>query len=452
LTDSISQYGITWTFEHPVRAGRFLTGDYYVVGPVTVSAVSPAPTGEGEAFRNGSMLNPPVDATSAYDGRMDDFKPALAAEFPLRLKAGDSLVSTISLAQRQRNQIIPDVPDKPESSVLRTAAVLTCLDAPVPADTFRPGYCDQKKDKLHRASEIHWDLLPTVQPTASAVEFDYMERAFQRPWLDHVYSWSSRDLHPSENMPGYGREVGRIVSWGALLLCCNYPQEQKATLCHGMIQVGIDNWAIAKRGVLNAAGGWPAQGGFGNGRKWPIVFAGIVLNDEEMLHIKQNAPGASFGEDEHTAFGPCWTGAKVLFTGQYPLVAAQDPERYADRSPYEHLHPSEWPGRNKTMSEGYRRCCTSLCWVGQALATRLMHAEEVWDHDAFFAYVDRWMTEDDTEFVKIIKEVHDTDYSAGARQRQCWDAFVEEMWARYRNNLPPAPDGHQDPPAEQTWK
>jgi hypothetical protein len=81
-----------------------------------------------------------------------------------------------------------------------------------------------------------------------------------------------------------------------------------------------------------------------------------------------------------------------------------------------------------------------------------MHAEKVWDHDAFFAYVDRWMTEDDTEFVKAIKAVYGTDYSGGARQRQCWDKFVEEMWAQYRNNLPPGPDGQQAPPPEETWK
>ncbi len=452
MRDSVSQYGITWSFEKPARVGQFVNGDYYVVGPVTIASVTPAPSGEGEAFRNGSMLNPPVDTTSAYDGRIADFTPELAARFPLPIKPGDSLVSAISLEERQRNQIIPCVPDGPESAWLRTAAVLTCLDAAVPDDTFRPGYCDLEKDRLYRAAEIRWDRLPAVEPTPSAVDFEWMERAFQRPWLDHVYSWTSRQLHPSENMPGYGREVGRVVSMGALLLCCDYPREQKAELCRGMIQVGIDNWAIARRGKLGESGGWPAQGGFGNGRKWPIIFAGIMLDDEQMLNIGKYAPGASFGEDEHTAFGPCWTGAKVLFTGQYPLAAKENPERYADRSPYEHLHPSEWPGRNKTMSEGYRRCCTSICWVGQALAARMMHAEDIWGHDAFFAYVDRWMTEDDEEFVKIINEVYDNRYSAGARQGQCWDAFVEEMWAAYRNNLPPAPDGHQDPPAEETWK
>jgi hypothetical protein len=78
-----------------------------------------------------------------------------------------------------------------------------------------------------------------------------------------------------------------------------------------------------------------------------------------------------------------------------------------------------------------------IAWVGQALAARLLHAEKAWDHDAFFDYVDRWMTEDDTQHLEEIKKAKGWDYSMSwARQRQTWDPFVEAMWAKYRNNLP----------------
>ena len=128
-------------------------------------------------------------------------------------------------------------------------------------------------------------------------------------------------------------------------------------------------------------------------------------------------------------------GADVLFTGQYPLIG----HREIDRGPYEHLHPSKWPGNNPTMSEGYRRCCTSVSWIGQCLAVRMMRAEKVWDHDAFFAYCDRWMTQDDTEHLKEIQKAHPGWGERTVRQRSTWDPFVDEMWAAYRNNLPPAP-------------
>ncbi|NJL71890.1 MAG: hypothetical protein HC888_09930, partial [Candidatus Competibacteraceae bacterium] len=40
---SISQYGITWTFDKEYPTGQFITGDPWVVGPVTVVSVSPEP-------------------------------------------------------------------------------------------------------------------------------------------------------------------------------------------------------------------------------------------------------------------------------------------------------------------------------------------------------------------------------------------------------------------------
>jgi len=36
LQESVSQYGITWTFEQPAHVGQFVNGDWYVVGTATV--------------------------------------------------------------------------------------------------------------------------------------------------------------------------------------------------------------------------------------------------------------------------------------------------------------------------------------------------------------------------------------------------------------------------------
>src|SRR5437588_6010209 len=30
--ESVSQYGVSWTFDKPARIGRFINGDWYVVG------------------------------------------------------------------------------------------------------------------------------------------------------------------------------------------------------------------------------------------------------------------------------------------------------------------------------------------------------------------------------------------------------------------------------------
>ena len=90
-------------------------------------------------------------------------------------------------------------------------------------------------------------------------------------------------------------------------------------------------------------------------------------------------------------------------------------------------------GRN--TSESYRRCCTSVGWVAQALALHLLKAEKAWAHDAFFDYVDRWMYEDDAGFVQTVRDATGHDFSADwARQGQAWDAFVNEMWAKHRTD------------------
>ena len=44
LLTQITHHGITWTFAEPTRVGRFVNGDYYVVGEVTIINVQPLPT------------------------------------------------------------------------------------------------------------------------------------------------------------------------------------------------------------------------------------------------------------------------------------------------------------------------------------------------------------------------------------------------------------------------
>ena len=123
--------------------------------------------------------------------------------------------------------------------------------------------------------------------------------------------------------------------------------------------------------------------------------------------------------------------------------------------------PSEWPLKKEgelRASEAYRRANTSGAWVAEALVMRMMHLEKTWDHDAFFAYVDRWMTEDDTATNLAIKEAKFGDINKappGTFMRQGFVSaapWVKELWLKHRNNLPPAPDGSKTPPAETTWK
>jgi len=455
LRQSVSQYGITWTFGKPARVGRFINGDWYVVGPVTVTAIGPKPLyGEeipeieldhmdlerpvGERVRNGFMLNPPAEMKVAYDsGVRNWFEPSLIQQLPMAMKPGDSLVSTISMPKglvlpaQLRNKIERGVED---GSPIRTAAVLTCMGAPQPPDAFRPAFCD-RQHKVYLARNLKRELLPTATATRSTPDIALYARFTQRPWVGTGFFGFEE---PVENMPQYGLEYGRVAGISALLLCTDLKPELKEPLLVNYVQVGIDLAGMVRAGHP----GWTAWGGHGSGRKLPIVFAGLLLGDQRLAHINQSFPAVSFGEDEQTAYGDCWTGAKVVFTGHSGIDAATGVARQRDNGwgPYEHTRPDTW-GRGQLTSESYRRCCTSVGWVAQDLALRLMKAEKVWAHDAFFDYVDRWMYEDDAEFVKTVKDATGHDLSADwARQGQAWDAFVNEMWAAHRTDpgMPPS--------------
>jgi hypothetical protein len=460
LKESVSQYGITWTFEKSSRVGHFGNGDWYVVGPVTVTAIEPKPLygaeipkreldrmdkerPENHRVRNGFMLNPPAEMKVAYDsGVRNWFEPSLIQKLPVALKPGDSLVSTISMPKRLvlhaplRNKIERGVDD---SSPIRTAAVLTCVSEAHPLDAFRPAFCDRQQ-RIYLARNLKRERLSTAAATPGIPRVELYTRFTQRPWVGTCFFGFEE---PVENMPQYGLEYGRVAGISALLLCTDIPPERKEPLLLNYVQVGIDLGGMVRAGHP----GWTGWGGHGSGRKLPIVFAGLLLDDPELANLNRSFPKVSFGEDEQTAYAASWTGANVVFAGHSGIDAVTGIGRSRNNGwgPYEHTPPAQWKEGQNT-SESYRRCCTSVGWVAQALALRLMRAEPAWNHDPFFDYVDRWMYEDDTAFVKIIKEATGRDHDKEwARQGQAWDLFVNEMWARYRAGLSAPTDGWKQP-------
>jgi hypothetical protein len=456
LAPSVSQYGITWTFEQPARAGRFVNGDWYVVGPATVKAIDPKPLygsqipkfqldhmdkerPQQQRVRNGFMINPPAKMRVAYDsGVRNWFDPSLVEKLPAELKPGDSLVSTISMPKglKLRAPLWHDIErGVDDSSPVRTAAVLTCVAEPQPADAFRPAFCDRRQ-KVYLSRNLKRELLPTVAALKGMPALERFVRFTRRPWVGTCFFGFEA---PVENMPQYGRDYGRVAGISALLLCTNLKPEQKEPLLVNYVQVGIDLGAMIRAGHP----GFEGFGGHGSGRKLPIVFAGLLLDDPVLANINKSFPKASFGEDEQTAYGDCWTGAKVVFTGHSGIDTATGVARSRGNhwGPYEHLPPARW-GPGQDTSESYRRCCTAVGWVAEALALRLMHAEKAWNHHAFLDYVDRWMFENDAGFVKTIKQATGKDYSPDwARQGQSWEPFVNEMWFKYRPALAAPADG-----------
>ena len=405
--DKIEQYGITWTFAEPVVAGRFVTGDWWVVGPVTVKSVTPAPQDD----QHGSVVNPPAGSTQGYDSRFAGYDAKLRAEFPLELKAGQSLVSTASVAKV--GDRTPDtVPNQYARGPLRTAVALTVVAEVPPQDAFRPAYVGQWRE-MFRASQLKRQVLPKVKAPAGVAlpNVAQLERVLERIWLDHMRQWVNRSMHPLENMPDYGRDITMITSTTSLLLTLEDAEGAHERLMLRFVQLGIDYYgAVQSNAVL-----WEANGGHNSGRKIPILVAGLLLGHEGMMNVK-----AVFQEDQQTYFGEGWRGQKVLWTIET-----------SEARKHEHLPPQQWAGppfvrdNDGWKSEGYRSL-NGPTWVAQALAARMMGLKDNWNHEPYFDYVDRW-----------VNEAADGHVKKGTYERTGYNPFpspfVKAMWETYRS-------------------
>jgi hypothetical protein len=427
LMSSVECFGVTWTFDKEYRVGQFVNGDYYVVGNVTVASISPAATAE----RNGSVLNIPLDAgKSGFDSRTSGgrFTSSWRANPPVNMKPGDCLISSISIGARGEHKAWLRESDTPVSYV-KSVSALTCVAAPVPTDAFRPSYTDRGQ-KIFLASNLKRHLMPNVPKMPLAPDIKEFADHYRRPWNDICFYNFDAAI---EYQPAYGRENGRAAGMASLLLSCDYTAAEKESLLINFVQYGIDLWGMVRNGYR----GWPAHGGHGSGRKWPIMFAGLMLGDAAMAAPTKTYPDCRFGEDMQTKYDNCWTGANVVYAGHQGYWKGQVVSSTPGWGLYEHLQPRDWPTTTggTYIGESYRRCCTSIAWVGQQLSALFFGAKGNWNHDAFFDYCDRWMTEDDMEHLATILAQTGQDFSA-TRQRTLWDNFVRVMYGYYRNNLP----------------
>ena len=442
MASQVTQHGITWTFDREYPVGQFVNGDWWVVGPVTVVNVDPAPgmapedevtelardqwgnTGlqDDPRMRNGSMVVERSVNRQAYDSRGRNFDPDVAVSFPYELGVNRSLISSIShrtMPNRHLHHELMWASEQMTYSALRAAAVLTSLPEAPPADAFRPPYAGTHKP-IFRASDLRWDLLLELEAPDDVPNWATVERYLERPWLDHMNgSWVQAIVVPTENQPGYSREHGRIISLASLMVHLDVPRQQKETLLIRLVQNGIDI-----RGIAEVGGNWNQGGGITNGRKWPPTFAGLMLDEPWFSDMPETA---IFHEDAQTYYGQGWHGQTAL----WQMVI-----HHGHREPYEHKHPDQWE-RWDQVSESYRLCCNAQAWVGYGLAAQLMGAKRLWDHDAFFDYLDRWMREDDPYAEQ-----------RGGRPRPSqetvtYDPFVTQMWRMHRPAVTAQPYGER---------
>ncbi len=436
---AITQNGITWTLDRAYEFGQFANGDYWVVGPATIIAITNGYHVHGFTpvqGQDGSMINPGTDTRQGYDHSLTSYDAGLNASHPngrpisfdnpLVLSTNQSLVSTVSWLYRSATDAEPGCPafngtTQTPRPVTRAAAVLTCLAAPATRGSFRPPYAGGDKAVRFNVSQLRSHLLMNLSTTGitSIPDVKTMEDAFARVWLDHVNDYLGSYVHPSENMDDYGREIAKKIGDAALLLNLNYSElagnNTKDTLLMEFVQLGIDLAGIADNG-----GFWRPNGGFNQGRKWPILFAGLMLDDAHMQGV--GTWPTLFQEDGNT-----------FYVSQDDVDRTHSPQWNPDprnnSQPYEtsDIGLPEWGIRHATHPyqddkdwNAVYRATTTCSYPGFVLAVHIMGQKQAWNHDALFDFVDRWMT-----------------ITGGEQQMQKVTPFTKSMWNRYRSSYPP---------------
>ena len=414
---SITQWGITWVFDRAVPAGRFVNGDWFVVGEVNVVDILPRVTTVNGRTLHGAMLNPdPSTREQGYDSQLylgfgnhyqaqKNVALSISPQTPLALSPGNRVVKAHSLLSTQATRS------------LRTASVLTCLAEMPPANSFRPPYAGPLRNVVYHEGSINWSRLASLPPVAGMTPIAEVAPKLERVWLDHCPSWIGRMMHPLENMPDYGRDMASLLGVAGLLCNSDYPMEERRMLAIRLIQIGLDNYGNLRGGCR-----WSGLGGHGSGRKMPILFAGAMLNDPDMLNVgmeyvserQPNGLAASyFGEDSQTFFVAETAPGVINFgEGGYLPTDIGMPEWGFSHTDNPQNDDRSW------STDPYRTCCTVNAWLGHVLVARIMGLTFLWNHQALFDYTDRYVAIEPSGWTRS------------------WVPWVEVMWDQYRPQFP----------------
>jgi hypothetical protein len=409
---SVSQHGITWTFDKDYPTGQFANGDYWVVGPVKIISISPGSTTSGTRTINGSMVNPQIGKMQGYDSATYGGRPAYDANLnvargvsstkPLTLAAGSSLVSTIS------NPTAGALPQ------IKTAAVLTVVASAPAAGSFRPPYVGTDKTIRWNKSKLNYSLLRSLPKVANTPDLAHVEAKFARPWLEQFTSWEARYLHPSDNQPDYGRDMANNLAEGLLSLHLNYTNAQKERLLVRLVQYGLDVY-----GAIQAGARFGEDGGHNHGRKMPMLLAGMMLGDSNIIARANARNHFIFQEDRQTWYVTTADVGRTLYTAD---------GRRRDLYKTTHVGLPEWgekhtgmPSRDGSNWDVYYRDIVGHSMLGHILTARLMKAESHWNWAPLFDYADRyWNLEKGTR-------------TGGGNLIR---PFVHAMWSAYRGSTP----------------
>ncbi|MEN9921466.1 MAG: hypothetical protein RLZZ517_444 [Candidatus Parcubacteria bacterium] len=473
---SITQFSITWYFDKCYQYGTFANGDYWVVGPVVITKITPESVVEDITWtdakkrthsgwiKNGTMLNPRPSPDGQQIGQGFDSSVKDYAFYNSNLNVAPSITGK-SLSVPNNSSVVsvisaPAPNHTSAKSQIQYQSILTVLQNVPPEGSFRPAMAWSDKSIKWNKSQLNYSILKSFAPVANTPSLSIVEGYFEKPWQTMYEGNQEQSMSAYGNMPDYGRDQAHQVSDGLLSLHLNYSDSQKEKLYIRMVQYGIDVYGSVREveninSRLTTWGFFRGSGGLNNGRKAPMVLAGLALNDSKIKEWSDAEKHMVFAEDKQTFYvSQIYVSTPRVGVGEGPgLLEGQGCSawektngvntrclRPLDAYTSSMIGTPEWRVDEKITWAGsnwgafYR-------WIGgaqagNALGIRLLKGGvETWNWSAFFDYEDRYMNIDKTapDMYKAPNGV---------------PPFVRNMWNAYRGGgvyIPPVITQPTDP-------
>jgi len=286
----IVRHGVTWTITGTPTNGTYANGDPWVVGPISITAISPTPS----AGRNGTVVNPSRGSTQGFDDRVQEtYSPYsetlnVGNDLPLAVSASSSVVSSISTVATVSFEQID------------TYAILTVLSGSPATNSFRPAYIGGDYTHPWAKGDLDYTKLADMDSTLISVPaIATSEADFDKVWYEQSLSWTGRYLHTDYmgGGNGYGRNMAIDTGTAALQLNLDYSDAEKETLLISLVQYGIDI-----HGIIQDGGAWNADGGHNPGRLAPLFIAAMTFNDADMKANLDASTSKKFQEYQQTFY------------------------------------------------------------------------------------------------------------------------------------------------------
>jgi hypothetical protein len=387
---------ITWEFNDYYEVGQYANGDFFAVGPITITGISP-PYSSG---RNGCEVNPNQFVNQPFDNRAYsvNYDSSLNCQLPLTISSGPtSVVKGVSRSACDTSNRI----------CLQFYAVLTVVDsAPSnPSNTFRPPWFGGTKPTTEfLVSNLDFSKIPSLP--RNDPNYDCCDRA---PSIDdvavrfrhaqigqHIFNHNNQRISAWENLNFQGTAnsyhvyIARFNAVGLLRLLLDdldwsNPEHKNAMIYY--IQDGIDMYWIVSSGLR-----WSNHN---MGRKILPTTAGYLLDDDDIKFWAGASDPPYYGETATAYYsqkaddgqGKALWGRPGDENDYWTLIETAGNTGYRwNGDPYGYIDDSFAVGDNRR----YQYCCSSNGMKYESLAVRLLGAESVFNHDAFHEYTDRW--------------------------------------------------------------